>query len=285
MSYPYKNLLDTLDWLTCMGENVVIGEIPKNRFEESKAEDKSLPGADLMALHQALSQKNLSEKKVSIQKPSPSGGSIPSLALLSPDLQRGSALELAQKAQNLSELKEIMMTFEGCSLKKTALNLVFGDGNENAEIMLIGEAPGADEDRLGRPFVGVSGQLLDKMFGSIGLTREKNLYITNVIPWRPPGNRQPTPSEISICLPFLERHIELMAPKYICLIGGVATKALLNTTEGIIRLRGKWQGYKTSETASPIPALALYHPAYLLRSPSKKREAWRDLLTLKSVID
>lgn len=284
MSEQYKKLLDTLDWLEHMGETMVMGEVPQNRFKEIDFEDKSLSGADLKDLKMALSQNIFSQKKSPIKKVSPQTSDKPSLALFSPDIQKGSAHEMAQKAKNLAELKEIMGAFEGCSLKKTALNLVFADGNEKANIMLIGEAPGADEDRLGLPFVGVSGQLLDKMFGTIGLSRKENLYITNVVPWRPPGNRQPTPSEILICLPFLERHIELMAPQYICLIGGVATKALLNTTEGIIRLRGRWQGYKTPGLSAPIPALALYHPAYLLRSPSKKREAWRDLLTLKSAL-
>ena len=287
MSTLYKNLSDTLDWLEAMGVDEIIGETAQNRFEPSE-EETSFLNFSTLKKELSHSQKSLLETKISqnnIKHKEISGpASIASLESFSPDVRRGSAYDLAQKAQNLNELREIMHAFEGCSLKKTATNMVFGEGNEKASLMVIGEAPGADEDRQGRPFVGLSGQLLDKMFATIGLSREKNIYISNMIPWRPPGNRTPTPAEISICLPFLERHIELVAPQYLCFVGGVSTKALLNTTEGIIRLRGKWHGYKTPHLSTPIPALAMYHPAYLLRSPSKKREAWRDLLTLHSVL-
>ena len=296
MSTLYKNLSDTLSWLEAMGVDEIIGETPQNRMGDVGSEKSSL---NFSALKKELSMpkdvKFLAEPKESppnIKRKedfsSPQNFSpisvIASLESYSPEVRRGSAYDLAQKAQTLRELKEIMEAFEGCALKKTATNLVFGEGNEKASLMVIGEAPGADEDRLGRPFVGVSGQLLDKMFATIGLSRKDNIYISNMIPWRPPGNRAPTPAEIAICLPFLERHIELIGPKYLCFVGGVSTKALLNTTEGIIRLRGKWHGYKTPHLSTPIPSLAMYHPAYLLRSPSKKREAWRDLLTLNSVL-
>ncbi|MBS0184990.1 MAG: uracil-DNA glycosylase [Proteobacteria bacterium] len=275
-----------------MGVDEIVGESPQNRLNLSDNESF----LNFSALKKELAQSQ--SKKTFIPKEAPQSIKNEenhskmenifhksSLERFSPDAQQGSAYALSRKAQTLEELKNIMKTFEGCALKKTATNLVFGEGNEKASLMVIGEAPGADEDRLGRPFVGVSGQLLDKMFATIGLSRKENIYISNIIPWRPPGNRTPTPSEIAVCLPFLERHIELIGPKYLCFVGGVSTKALLNTTEGIIRLRGKWHGYKMPHLSTPIPALAMYHPAYLLRSPSKKREAWRDLLTLKAVLD
>ena len=296
MSTLYKNISDTLNWLEAMGVDEIIGEEPQNRTVGAETETSFL---SFSTLKKELSNANTIKipfPTKEIQSPLRSKEDIPSLQNLSeapriaslesfsPEVRRGSAYERAQKAQTLRELKEIMDAFEGCALKKTATNLVFGEGNEKASLMVIGEAPGADEDRLGRPFVGLSGQLLDKMFATIGLSRKENIYISNMIPWRPPGNRAPTPAEIAICLPFLERHIELIGPKYLCFVGGVSTKALLNTTEGIIRLRGKWHGYKTPHLSTPVPALAMYHPAYLLRSPSKKREAWRDLLTLNAVL-
>jgi len=291
----YKNLSDTLNWLEAMGVDEIIGENAQNRM--NLPENESFINFSRLKVDLAKSQslKKTSQHKEVLQslksqerhKKFENMDQQPSrvpLERFSPDVQQGSAYELSRKAQTLEELKAIMKTFEGCSLKKTATNLVFGEGNEKASLMVIGEAPGADEDRLGRPFVGMSGQLLDKMFATIGLSRQENIYISNIIPWRPPGNRTPTPSEIAICLPFLERHIEMIGPKYLCFVGGVSTKALLNTTEGIIRLRGKWHGYKMPHLSTPIPALAMYHPAYLLRSPSKKREAWRDLLTLKAAL-
>ncbi|MBM3571644.1 MAG: uracil-DNA glycosylase, partial [Alphaproteobacteria bacterium] len=165
----------------------------------------------------------------------------------------------------------------------TATNLVFGDGNPQAGLMLIGEAPGADEDRQGLPFVGVSGQLLDRMLAAIGRDR-RSAYITNILPWRPPGNRQPTPAEIALCLPFIQRHIELVAPRVMVLVGGTSAKALLGRAEGIMKLRGRWFEYASVGLAQPVAALATYHPAYLLRTPAQKREAWRDLLAVKKKI-
>lgn len=182
-------------------------------------------------------------------------------------------------AQTLEELRGDLMAFEGCALKHTATNLVFGDGNPKARVMLIGEAPGADEDRQGLPFVGQSGQLLDKMFATIGLTRQ-NFYITNIIPWRPPGNRQPTPAEADACLPFVRRHIDLVSPDFLILVGGTATKTLLGGREGIVRLRGAWKDY-TSEGGKQMKVIAIFHPAYLLRSPGQKREVWHDLIKIK----
>ena len=177
-------------------------------------------------------------------------------------------------------LRAALAAFDGCGLKETASNLVFADGNPDADLMLIGEAPGADEDRRGPPFVGVSGQLLDHMLASIGRDRG-SCYITNMLPWRPPGNRQPTAAELAACLPFLRRHIQLAAPRVLVFVGGTSAKTLLARSEGIMRLRGRWYDYAPGGERAPIPALAIFHPAYLLRSPAQKALAWRDLLTLK----
>ena len=186
----------------------------------------------------------------------------------------------AESARTLDELAVLLRAFDGCPLKHTATNLVFGDGNPEARIMFVGEAPGEDEDRQGRPFVGVSGQLLDRMLAWIGLDRTK-FYITNIVYWRPPGNRQPTQAEVAACLPFIERHIELVNPEILVFVGGAAAKALLGRNEGIKRLRGQWFSYASRAMARPVAAFATYHPAYLLRSPAQKREAWRDLLLIK----
>lgn len=185
-------------------------------------------------------------------------------------------------ATSIEALQEELARFDGCPLKHTAMNMVFADGNPEAKVMLIGEAPGADEDRQGKPFVGVSGQLLNDMLAAIGLSRD-TVYISNVIFWRPPGNRAPTDAELAACLPFVERHIELVKPKVLVLLGGVAAKSLLRTKDGITRLRGCWNVYKPwhAEEQEPIPCLPIYHPAYLLRQPATKRQAWLDLLSLK----
>lgn len=192
-----------------------------------------------------------------------------------------SAREAARAAPDLAALKEALARFDGVSLSKTATNLVFADGNPQARVMLVGEAPGADEDRLGLPFVGVSGQLLDRMMAAIGLDRT-SFYITNVCFWRPPGNRKPTDLELAAQKPFVERHIELVAPKVLVLVGAAAAQGLLGTTEGITRLRGRWFHYQSGATS--IPAIPIFHPAYLLRQPAQKRETWRDLLKLREVL-
>lgn len=193
-----------------------------------------------------------------------------------------SAREAARAAPDLAALKEALARFDGVSLSRTATNLVFADGNPEAKVMLVGEAPGADEDRLGLPFVGVSGQLLDRMMAAIGLDR-KSFYITNVCFWRPPGNRKPTDLELAAQKPFVERHIELVAPKVLVLVGAAAAQGLLGTTEGITRMRGRWFQYQPGEAAA-IPAIPIFHPAYLLRQPAQKRETWRDLLKLREVL-
>ncbi len=195
------------------------------------------------------------------------------------------ATELAAAADSLDALREAMAGFEGSPLRETATNLVFADGVPASGLMLIGEAPGADEDRLGRPFVGVSGRLLDRMLASIGLGRERDFYVTNILPFRPPGNRTPTDAEIALFLPFVLRHVELAAPRVLVLLGGTAAKALLRSREGITRLRGRWHAVAPREGAAALPALATLHPAYLLRNPAAKKDAWHDLLLLRRRLD
>jgi uracil-DNA glycosylase family 4 len=194
------------------------------------------------------------------------------------------AQRLAQAARTLAELEDALRGFDGCGLKQTATNLVFGDGNPQARVMLVGEAPGADEDRQGKPFVGVSGQLLDQMLSFIGLTRD-TFYISNQVYWRPPGNRKPTDAEVAACQPFIMRHIELVAPKMLILVGGAATKTLLGRTDGVMKLRGRWFEYASPGLPGAIPAMVLLHPAFLLRTPGFKREVWRDLLTVKQRLE
>ncbi|MBW8271504.1 uracil-DNA glycosylase, partial [Caldovatus aquaticus] len=194
------------------------------------------------------------------------------------------AAEAAAAARSLEELRRAIADFD-CPLRETATNLVFADGVPESGVMLIGEAPGAEEDRLGKPFVGQSGRLLDRMLASIGLDRARNVYITNILPWRPPGNRTPTDAEIALFLPFVLRHIALVRPRCLVLLGGVAAKALLRSREGITRLRGRWHEVTVPGLDRPVPALATLHPAYLLRNPAAKREAWADLLLLRRRLD
>lgn len=189
------------------------------------------------------------------------------------------AREQCKNAKSLSELKALVESFDGCALKLTATNTVFGDGSENARIVFIGEAPGADEDRIGKPFVGRSGQLLDKILSAAGLERS-SCFITNILPWRPPGNRTPTDGEIAVCLPFLKRQIALIKPDYLFIMGASAANAILDVQDSISRLRGHWLEY-TDEEGRKIPALASFHPAYLLRNPGQKAKSWVDFLRLK----
>jgi uracil-DNA glycosylase len=184
-------------------------------------------------------------------------------------------------AGTVEELRRAVETFEGCELKRRAANTVFCDGNPAARIMLVGEAPGADEDRIGRPFVGVSGQLLDRMLATIGLDRTKVL-ITNAMYWRPPDNRKPTEAELRLCRPFVRRHIALIRPAVLVLVGGTATGALIPGSPGITRLRGRWLRFDPDGGGETIETIAMYHPSFLLRSPERKREAWADLLSIKS---
>jgi DNA polymerase len=191
------------------------------------------------------------------------------------------AREAARNAQTLDELRALLEAFEGCALRATATQLVFADGNPQSRVMFVGEAPGYDEDIVGRPFVGRSGKLLDLMMVAIGLDRS-SAYIANVVPWRPPGNRTPTPQETAICLPFIRRQIELANPDFIVCLGGPAMQTLLAVKDGITRTRGRWFPYDTG--TREIRALATFHPAFLLRSPLQKRFAWRDFLALKKAL-
>ncbi len=199
---------------------------------------------------------------------------------------RAEAEKRAAQARTLEELRDAVAAFDGIALKKTATSLVFSDGNPRASVMLIGEAPGGDEDRVGKPFVGVSGQLLDRILQWIGLDRKeddpaRSIYISNILNWRPPGNRTPSPAEIETSLPFIERHIALVRPKMVILCGGVSAKALLRSEQSVSRLRGRWHDLPGDDVK--IPALATYHPAYLLRTPSQKRAVWQDMLKIDAL--
>mgnify|MGYP002833131588 CR=1 FL=1 len=187
------------------------------------------------------------------------------------------------KSSNLNELKDEIVNFSGCSLQKTSTNFVFSDGNSKSKVMVIGEAPGEEEDKTGKPFKGKAGILLDKMLSAIGQNRN-NTYITNIIFWRPPGNRNPTEEEINICLPFVLKHIEIINPKVLILAGAIAAKAVLKESRGIIELRGKWHNLPISKSTN-IKTMPIFHPAFLLRQPSRKKEAWEDLKKIKKEID
>jgi DNA polymerase len=212
--------------------------------------------------------------------PPPKAEPQPRPAAIPDEAQAAKARELARQAANLDELRTILEGFEGCNLRFTAKNLCFSDGNPESSLMLVGEAPGREEDLNGRPFVGRSGQLLDRILAAIGLDRDQ-VYIANVIPWRPPGNRTPTPLETEICRPFIERQIELCNPKVLVALGGPSSKVLLHASEGIMRLRGKWQMHRTPGGVE-MPTMPTLHPAYLLRNPAHKRLAWRDFLEIKA---
>jgi DNA polymerase len=260
-----------LRWLVEMGADEAIGEIAIDRLAVAAVAPAAVSSSP------AQTQPSVSRMPLPrASAPPPSSPAISQAATAAVT----SARALAAAATSVAELEAAVAGFDGCALKATATRTVFADGNPQARIMFVGEAPGADEDRQGKPFVGVSGQLLDRMLGWIGLDRTK-VYITNILFWRPPGNRQPTTAEIAACLPFVERHIELVAPRVLVLVGGTAAKTLLNTTEGIIKLRGRWSEYRCPGLAAPIPTIPTFHPAYLLRTPSQKRGSWKDLLAIK----
>ena len=201
---------------------------------------------------------------------------------VAPEVAVHSAREAARTAPTLEALRELLEKFDGCALKSTATRLVFADGNPQARVMFVGEAPGREEDLEGLPFVGRSGKLLDRMIAAIGLDRT-SAYIANVIPWRPPGNRTPTPQETQICLPFIQRQIELVNPDILVTLGNPSTQTLLSTREGIMKTRGKWFDYDTGSRV--IRAIATFHPAYLLRSPSYKRMSWQDLRAIAKALE
>ena len=249
-----------LRWWAAQGVETIYDEAPRNRFAEAAKPPAPAP------------------RPVSV--PPPRAAPPVSAA---PDAAARTAAEWAANAQSLEALAEAMNRFEGCALKRTATQLVFADGAPGAAVMIVGEAPGADEDRLGRPFVGRAGQLLDRMLAAVGLDR-RQVYIANVIPWRPPGNRTPTPQETAICLPFIRRQIELCAPRLLVTMGNPSTQTLLGVKEGVTRIRGVWRSYEISP-GTTIPALPMLHPAYLLRIPAAKRWSWLDLRALRAALD
>jgi uracil-DNA glycosylase len=250
-------LADLLRWYVAMGADEAIADQPIDRLALPAAAAAPAP-----------------VPAPTMQRPATAAIPAPAAA---------GARQLAAAASNLAELETAIRAFDGCALKRTATTTVFADGVSGADLMVIGEAPGADEDRLGRPFVGRSGQLLDRMLAAIGYDRRQNAYITNVLFWRPPGNRKPTNEEIAACLPFVWRHIALLRPKAVMMCGGTATSALLGRAEGITRLRGRWFDLEVEDRR--IASLATYHPSFLLRAPARKGEAWRDLLALQSKLN
>jgi uracil-DNA glycosylase len=267
-----------LRWLVDAGADEAIAETPANRLAQPGG--TLLPQASVIAARPAA-DKARSPAVTPIAKTDTRAASQAQAVSLA--TAPGAARALAQACTTLAELKAAVTRFEGCDLKRYATNTVFADGNPAGRIMLIGEAPGRDEDQQGLPFVGRAGQLLDRMLAEIGLDRGK-VYITNVLNWRPPQNRDPTPEEAASCLPFLHRHIELADPKLLILLGAVSVRHVMNINEGILRVRGKWNLYQSVALDRAIPVMPTLHPAYLLRQPAAKRLAWRDLLAVAEKI-
>lgn len=260
---------DARHLLSCFidsGVDVILSEEPVNHLQAITSNEATPPPT----LHEATSHPPKPEKTIA--------------PVIAPDHAYQEAVKLAGNAPTIDALYQALLSFDGCSLKRTAINTVMYQGVEKASIMVIGEAPGADEDRQGIPFCGMSGQLLDQMLASIGLSREKNIYITNSIFWRPPGNRRPTSEEIHICRPFLERQITLVQPKILLLFGAIALESVLGIKKTMSSIRGKMFDYQPKESDSPIKASAIFHPSYLLRSPIQKKKVWFDLLKLQEYI-
>lgn len=267
-----ERLLALLRWQMEAGADEAIAAHPVDHFRAV------LPPPAPFAQDEGLTKPHFAENPPPPMRASAGPAAMP----LNQSTATASAREIADACHDLAALRQAMENFQGCDLRATAKHTVFADGNPKARLMLIGEAPGRDEDLQGLPFVGRSGQLLDRMLAAIDLDRSQ-LYISNILPWRPPGNRTPTSAEIAICLPFIERHIQLVNPEFLLLLGGISVKALLNSNEGIMRLRGRWRMYPAGERQ--IPALATFHPAFLLRQPAQKRQAWQDLLLLRERLD
>jgi DNA polymerase len=252
------------------GVDCAIGEEPVNRLA-----DDAPPPMEIAAAPRV--ERPLPTPPPAAARPAPMAGAVappPEAAIMS-------AREAASSAKTLDDLRALLENFDGCALKFTASRLVFADGNPQSRLMFVGEAPGRDEDLAGLPFVGRSGQLLDRMIGAIGFDRTK-VYIANIIPWRPPGNRTPTPQETQICLPFIRRQIELVNPDVLVCLGNPSTQGILDTREGIMRTRGRWRDYDTGTRV--IKAMPTFHPAYLLRSPIYKKHAWQDLRAIKATL-
>ena len=260
---PAPTIAQLLSFYLEAGVDCALSEEPVNRLSDPE------PAPDLKAAAFAEASPARSIRSAPAAYIAPASEPLPS-----PDAAIVSAREQARTAASLDVLRNLLEKFDGCALKSTATRLVFADGNPKARIMFVGEAPGREEDIEGLPFVGRSGKLLDRMIAAIGLDRSK-VYIANVIPWRPPGNRTPTPQETQICLPFIQRQIELVDPDILVTLGNPSTQTLLSTREGIMKTRGRWFDYDTGTRT--IRAIATFHPAYLLRSPSYKRMSWQDL--------
>jgi uracil-DNA glycosylase family 4 len=277
-------LVALLAWQVDAGAIDAIGDAPVNRLERPQPQPTAAPASPVAqpaprpTSAPDVSASGAQAPHAAPERTSPVIPTAPPPVRIAEDT---TASQLAEAATTFEELRAAVAAFDGCALKKTATNLVFSDGNPAARLMIIGEAPGADEDRVGKPFVGVSGQLLDRMLGAVGQDRT-NTLITNVLFWRPPGNRTPTPAEIAACLPFVERMVEIVDPAVLVLAGGIAAKTMLARAEGIMRLRGRWLEFRTPRMARPVPAIATFHPAYLLRSPGQKRLAWQDFLAVRS---
>ena len=267
---PAREARELIVFYLDAGADALLGEVPVDRMA-----DEALPSPP-----PALSR---GREVIEPSTPLKSEGKtfFQAAAPASPEAAVMAAREAARNAKTLDELRALLADFEGCALRATATQLVFADGNPQGRVMFVGEAPGHDEDIMGRPFVGRSGKLLDLMMAAIGLDRT-HVYIANVVPWRPPGNRTPTPQETAICLPFIRRQIELANPDILVCLGGPAMQTLLGIKDGITRSRGRWFPFDTG--TREIKALATFHPAFLLRSPLQKRFAWRDFLALKKAL-
>lgn len=265
MPLSAEKLKETLAWYQGIGVDEAVMDTPV---------DKTVSLDALIKRHQTIDKDDAkpAKKQTVTLKNEPSLGAATAIA---------EAVALAKLCETPEALRKAVEGFDACPLKHTASNLVFADGNPNSKIMFIGEAPGADEDRQGLPFVGESGVLLSKMLSFIGLSSRDDYYITNVIFWRPPGNREPTPAEIAMHEPFLKRHIELIQPKIIIAVGGISAKTVLNEKAGITKLRGTWHTYEQEGLQTAVPLLPVLHPAYLLRQPAQKKAMWHDLLSLK----
>jgi DNA polymerase len=264
------------------GVDAVLDEQPVDRFA-AVAPGPTTVSADALAPIPAAEARRerppLQRQGNAPSRPTPPSANL--AAPLAPDAAIMAARERARNAASLEELRAVLERFEGCALRQSATQLVFADGNPAARVMFVGEAPGRDEDIAGVPFVGRSGQLLDRMMAAIGLDRT-SVYIANVIPWRPPGNRTPTPQETQICQPFIARQIELADPDILICLGAPSAATLLGIKEGMRRARGRWHVYHTGRRE--IRAMATFHPAYLLRTPLEKRFVWRDFLAIKQAL-
>jgi DNA polymerase len=281
-----EELFSVLKWQVESGADEAIGEEPVDRFAENLSASANLANAPTNAPTNAPNVDTAAGPAAPPPVTAPQAQATQTPAPPTPPTNAGdtpgavSAYETAAAATSIDDIRAALESFEGCPLRQTATNLVYTDGTPEARVVFVGEAPGAEEDRQGLPFVGPAGKLLDRMLGSIGLDRTQVL-ITNTLFWRPPGNRNPTPAEAAACLPFVERTIEIIDPDVLVLVGGTAAKTLLARQEGIMRLRGKWYEYQTARMARPVPTMAIFHPAFLLRSPGQKRATWRDMIEIK----